>query len=269
MTAETETVTGVRDVKSATRTVEVLEFLAARQNKPAKLRELSEAMGVPRSSLHALLRTLVRHGWVRTDSSGSLYGIGIRALLVGTSYLDMDPYLTIVKPFIDELHERFDETFHLGRLDAGDVVYLATHESSQYLRPYSRVGCRLPAYSTSLGKSLLAEREPADRDAHIPAELTALTPHTLTSRAALDEELERTHARGYAIDDQENTLGLQCFAVALHYDYGSPPTDAISASIPLARLTEQKKLEIVETLRQAADKIARVVNPMMPDNSWV
>lgn len=268
MTAETETtVTGVRDVKSATRTVEVLEFLAARQNKPAKLRELSEAMGVPRSSLHALLRTLVRHGWVRTDSSGSLYGIGIRALLVGTSYLDMDPYLTIVKPFLDELRERFDETFHLGRLDAGDVVYLATQESSQYLRPYSRVGRRLPAYSTSLGKALLAERTPEERDAHIPAELTALTPHTLTSRKALDEELDRTRERGYAIDDQENTLGLQCFAVALQY--ASPPTDAISASIPLARLTEQKKLEIVEALRQAGEKVARVVNPMMPGNPWV
>src|SRR5690242_11600475 len=147
---------GVREVKSAARTVEILEFLAARQNRPVRLRELSEALGVPRSSLHALLRTLAQHGWVRSDTTGTLYGIGIRALLAGTSYLDTDPYLPLVTPFLDELREQLDETFHFGRIDGFDVVYLATRESSQYLRPYSRVGRRLPAYSTSLGKSILA-----------------------------------------------------------------------------------------------------------------
>ncbi len=157
---------GVREVKSAARTVELLELLAARRNRPARLRELSEALGVPRSSLHALLRTLVKYGWVRVDSSGSLYGIGIRALLAGTSYLDTDPFLPLVLPFLEELREKVDETFHFGRLDGTDVVYLATRESSQYLRPYSRIGRRLPAYSTALGKSLLAERP--SLDGHLP-----------------------------------------------------------------------------------------------------
>jgi DNA-binding IclR family transcriptional regulator len=106
---------------------------------------------------------LAKHGWVRADPSGSLYGIGIRALLAGTSYLDTDPYLPLIMPFLEELHERVDETFHFGRLDGPDVVYLATRESTQYLRPYSRIGRRLPAYTTALGKSLLAERSPEQR----------------------------------------------------------------------------------------------------------
>ncbi|MGP4014706.1 IclR family transcriptional regulator [Saccharopolyspora sp. 5N708] len=258
---------GVREVKSAARTVEVLEFLAARQNRPARLRELSEALGVPRSSLHALLRTLAKYGWVRADTTGTFYGIGIRALLAGTSYLDTDPYLPLIAPYLDELREQLDETFHFGRLDGHDVVYLATKESSQYLRPYSRVGRRLPAYSTALGKVLLASREGADRDAHIPDELTPLTPHTLTDRVALDADLATTRERGYAVDNEENTVGLRCFAVALRY--ADTPTDAISASIPIARLTDQRQLEVIEALRQVADRIERVVGPLHSTGGWV
>lgn len=88
----------VRKVKSAVRTVELLEYLAARRDEPARLREISDALAMPRSSTHALLRTLVGQGWVRSDNSGTLYGIGIRALLVGTSYLDGDPYLPLITP---------------------------------------------------------------------------------------------------------------------------------------------------------------------------
>lgn len=258
--------TGVREVKSAARTVEVLEYLAVRQNRPVRLRELSEALDVPRSSLHALLRTLATHGWVRADSTGTLYGIGIRALLAGTSYLDSDPYMPLVVPFLDELREQLDETFHLGRLDGDDVVYLATRESSQYLRPYSRVGRRLAAYTTSLGKAILADQAPETWDEHLPDPLKALTAHTITDRAELEADLRRTRERGYAIDNQENSLGLRCFAVALHYT--DPATDAISASIPIARLSERREAEVVGALRLVGDKIARVVGPMRSSVAW-
>lgn len=257
---------GVREVKSAARTVEILEFLAARQNKPVRLRELSEALGVPRSSLHALLRTLVTYGWVRADSSGTLYGIGIRALLAGTTYLDTDPYLPLVTPFLDELREKTDETFHLGRLDAQDIVYLATRESTQYLRPYSRVGRRLPAYATSLGKAILAAQPTDDFEQHLPETLAPLTPKTLTDPAALHAEIQLVRERGYAVDNEENTLGLRCFAVALPYAH--PATDAISASIPVARLSPEREEEIIALLRGASDKIARVVAPMESRIAW-
>lgn len=257
---------GVREVKSAARTVEILEFLAARQNKPVRLRELSDALGVPRSSLHALLRTLVSYGWVRADSSGTLYGIGIRALLAGTTYLDTDPYLPLVSPFLDELREKTDETFHYGRIDGMDVVYLATRESSQYLRPYSRVGRRLPAYATSLGKALLAALPPEEIGEHLPEVLVPLTPHTLTDRATLEADVEATRQRGYAIDNEENTLGLRCFAIAL--EYTQPATDVISASIPIARLSEEREAEIIGLMRAASDRIVRVVAPMQSQIAW-
>jgi DNA-binding IclR family transcriptional regulator len=244
---------GVRDVKSAARTLELLELLAARQNRPARLRELSEALGMPRSSCHALLRTLAKYDWVRTDATGTMYGIGIRALLTGTSYLDADPVVRIAKSALEALGEHLDETFHLGRLASSDVVYLVTRESGQYLRPHSRVGRRLPAYSTALGKALLAQLSGTDLKTHLPPQLLPITEHTFTDRGRLEEDLARVRARGYAVDREENSLGLQCFAVPLHY--ASPPVDAISCSVPLARLTPAREADIVAALRRCATSI--------------
>ena len=256
----------VRKVKSAVRTVELLEYLAARPDDPARLREISDALGMPRSSAHALLRTLVAQGWVRCDPSGTLYGIGIRALLVGTRYLDSDPYMPLITPFLDELRQHLDETFHLGRLDGTDIVYLATRESKQYTRVSNRVGRRLPAYTTALGKALLADRFGTDCDEHIPPALKALTVKTIVDRPALDEALDDVRVRGYATDDQENTMGLRCFAVALRYC--RPAQDAISASIPVDRLTPQREREIVDALCAMGDKVSRVVRPLANGDKW-
>jgi DNA-binding IclR family transcriptional regulator len=248
------------------RTVELLEYLAGRHDDPARLREISDALDMPRSSAHALLRTLVAQGWVRCDSSGTLYGIGIRALLVGTSYLDSDPYLPLITPFLDDLRQDLDETFHVGRLDGTDVVYLATRESKQYTRISSRVGRRLPAYATALGKALLAERFGTDRDEHVPSALRSLTAKTIADRATLDDVLDDVRVRGHATDDEENTAGLRCFAVPLRYC--RPAQDAISASVPVERLDPRREREIVDALRAMGDKVSRVVRPLANGDKW-
>jgi len=251
---------GIREVKSAARTVDLLELMAARGNEPARLRELSDALGAPRSSIYALLRTLVERGWVRTDATGTLYSIGIQALLAGTTYLDFDPYLRIVQPQINDLSVEIDETIHYGRLHGRDVVYLATHESARYLRPFSRVGRRLPAYSTALGKSLLAARidltDGIALSGHLAPTLTPLTPHTIVDRETLVRELEAIRNRGYAIDQEENLVGVVCFAVPL--GFSQPPLDAISCSIPVERLEDGRESEVVEALRRTKYAIERM-----------
>jgi DNA-binding IclR family transcriptional regulator len=246
----------MRAVKSAARTVDLLELLATRQNRPARLRELSEALGAPRSSVYALIRTLVERGWVRADPAGTQYSIGIRALLAGTTYLDTDPYLRIVQPQITDLSAALDETIHFGRIDRGDIVYLATKESTKYIRPFSRIGRRLPAFSTAMGKALLAERLDTGIEAHVPRERAPLTPNTLVDHDALVRDLEETRRRGYAIDDEENYVGVKCFGFALRYS--TPPTDALSCSVPAASLDEERQQVIVAALEQTRLAIERM-----------
>ncbi|MGW0711797.1 IclR family transcriptional regulator [Streptomyces sp. NPDC002643] len=241
---------GVREVKSAARTLDLLELLAARGDRPARLQELADALQVPRSSMYALLQTLIGRGWVRTDTTGSLYGIGIRALLTGTSYLDSDPRVRAVRPYLDEASEALGETIHLARLDGMNVAYLATRESHEYLRTISRVGRRLPAHAGALGKALLAERP----DTALPeGPYESLTPNTHTTKESLITDLTTIRARGYSIDREEGVPGIIGFGFALHYD--TPPQDAISCSVPLARLTPDHERRIVEVMGEVRTKI--------------
>lgn len=239
-------------VKSADRALAVLEHLAT-VHAPQGLAALHQALGIPKSSLHGLLRTLRSRGWIETDATGTLFGLGVRALLVGTSYIDSDRVVAGTRDILDRLAAETGETVHLARLDGAEVVYLATRQSVHHLRMYSRVGRRLPAHATSLGKSLLAERNERQLAELLPSPLHALTAHTLTDLDELREELDRTRARGYAVDREENTLGIGCFAMAL--PTAVPAEDAISISVPLARLDDERAARFVQLLQEAIDEL--------------
>jgi DNA-binding IclR family transcriptional regulator len=244
-------------VKSADRTVELLELLS-RTSEPLTLSEIQRELSYPKSSLFVLLRTLVARGWVETDRRGTGYSIGVRALLVGTSYLDRDPVIRAATRVLEELRAEVNETVHLARLDAGDVVYLASRESAHQLRLTSRVGRRLPAHATSLGKALLAERTDEEVDLLLPAVLQPLTPRTLTDRKQLLVDLAETRDRGYAVERGENTAGLGCFAVAL--DYKHPALEAISCSVPSVRLDDPAHAsQVVEAVVRHARELGTIL----------
>ncbi|WP_136193864.1 IclR family transcriptional regulator [Actinomyces procaprae] len=241
--------TGVREVKSAARTVELLEFLAGRHGSVTKLGDVVEGLGTPRSSAYALLQTLVARGWVETDPSGAEYSIGIRALLAGTSYLDRDPYIRLVDPVLSDTAFGLGETMHMGRLDGDQIVYLLTVESHEYRRYHHRVGRRMPATLTSLGKAVLSEHP----DVTITEFPAPLTPHSIDTAPALAADLERTRERGYAIDDEESQTGLRCFGVPLRYS--SPVRNSISCSVPIDRLTPGRTETIVSALLRMRERI--------------
>ena len=240
-------------VKSADRTLEVLEALAATPGRRG-LAELCRELDIPKSSLHGILRTMIARGWVEPDATGPRFGLGVRALQVGAAYLEADDVVGVLAGVLDDLSGRFGETVHLGRLDGGYVVYLAKRESVHPLRLFSAIGRRLPAHATALGKALLAERDQAELDRLLPAPLPGLTRHTITDPARLRTELAAVRARGYAIDREENSEGIACFAVPM--PLRDPATDAISVSVPLARVTADTEERIVDALRRAAGQVA-------------
>ncbi|MFC7615743.1 IclR family transcriptional regulator [Actinokineospora soli] len=239
-------------MKSADRTVDVLEVLADSDRK-LTLAELQRALEVPKSSLHGILRTLVARGWVETDERGSAYGIGLRALRTGAAFLDRDPVVRAAGSVLARLRRQLDETVHLARLDGGEVVYLASRESQHHLRVMSRIGRRLPAHATALGKALLAHRDWEEVTLLLPDKPAALTDLTVTDRDGLRAEWEQTRLRGWAHEDGQNTPGLVCFAVAVP---GVPVVDAISCSIPANRVTDAHRDQVVEALLVAVEEIS-------------
>src|SRR5690606_10847662 len=142
-------------VKSAERTVRILEVLADAPGT-LTLSEVQRITGFPRSSLHALMRTLVDLNWVETDATRSAFGIGPHALLTGTAYLDKDQALPYAQATLEDLREETGHTAHFARRDEAHVLYLATRDSLYAHLIIPHVGLLLTALVYALRHALIA-----------------------------------------------------------------------------------------------------------------
>lgn len=239
-------------VKSSDRTLEILEVLADAPERLG-LGQLARQLSIPKSSLHGILRTMVRRGWVETDPSGTVFGLGLRSLLVGSSYVERDDIVARTQPVLDWLAADLGETAHLGRLDEADVVYLAKRDSPHPVRMHSVIGRRVPAHACALGKVLLAERSDLDVAELLPDSLPVLTPATIGDRDILLADLARIRLEGFARDDEEHVEGVRSFAVALRTR--RPPIEAVSVSVPSFRLDVALERRVVAALRKVHDRL--------------
>lgn len=211
------------------------------------LEDLASRVNSSKPTVHRALATLRRAGLATLVERG-LYVLGDEFLRLAFQNLNGRDEHAQIQPLLEELAAEFGETTHYAVLSDADVVYRAKMDPQEgAVRLTSLVGGRNPAYRTAVGKALLSIRlhtlaEVREWLGNAPLE--ARTPNTLTTAEALFAELELTRARGYAIDDEENELGVNCIAIAV-YLHGAPtPAGAISISAvkfrcPLERLVSE------------------------------
>ena len=221
------------------------------------LSEVHDVTGMPRSSLHGLLRTLLEAGWLETNPHGTRYRLGVRALISGTAYLDRDPAVPFATQALELVRTESGYTSHFARLHGSEVVYLESRESQHSTRLVSRVGRTLPAHATALGKALLAELTPDEVETLLPASLPALTPATLTSRDELQTELARIRELGYASEVEEGTPGVRCVAAVIPYRI--PASDALSCSMPVGEANDDDAKRVGELLVRATTDLGRTL----------
>lgn len=239
-------------VKSAARALDLLDEIAA--NGPGTQLQLSSRVGIPKSSLHALLRTMIERKWLQTDPSGSIYQLGVRSLVVSAAYLGGDPVLSRASAVMDEVSAATEETVNLGRLDDDLVIYTAKRESVHPLRMHTPVGRQLPAYSTALGRAILAEHPESVRNDLVPHTIEPISTKTLTDRDAVLATIEEAERLGYAAESDESCIGVRCFGVAL--PFARPAVDGLSVAVPITRLDPDREGLIVETLLSIKARLA-------------
>jgi IclR family transcriptional regulator, acetate operon repressor len=224
------------DVKSASRTLDVFE-LFAREQRPLTLSELAAALDAPLSSCFNLVRALKGRGF--------LFGVGARRQIyptrkmydVASAISASEPWLRRMMPRLEALRDQTQETAILGKEQGGRVIYLAVLEGPQNIRYTARPGDLKPLHSSSIGKTLLATMKPrarADVLAKLP--LDAMTDATITDRARLVEEIERSAAQGYSITRGENVADVMAVAMPVKV---AGDTYGIAVAGPMHRMTEQ------------------------------
>lgn len=198
------------------------------------LEQLARDVGIPKSSLHRALASLCRAGFAEHDARGS-YRLGLELVRLAFAYYEQLDRRQVVEPLLEALATRFGETAHYAELVGGEIVYLAKMTApGRGAQMTSVVGGRNPAYCTALGKALLAHelREPAAVAAYVDVHgpLAQRTPKTRCEAETLHADLSGVRHRGYALDDEENEVGINCIAFPLFLDHPAHPTGAVSVS---------------------------------------
>lgn len=232
-------------VQSLARALELLELLAEAGGE-ASISQLAVSSGLPIPTIHRLLRSLLGGGYVRQEPSRR-YSLGARLIRLGE--VAGRALGTNLKPHLVALAEATGETCNMALLDGDEVVYVAQAPSKHSMRMFSEVGRRVHAHSTGVGKALLAQL--SDDEVRAIAARTGLprhTPNTITDPAALLQQLHQVRLTGYAIDDEEQEVGVRCIAVAI--PIGSA-TVAVSVSGPRARINSEAIRRIIPLIKAA------------------
>jgi DNA-binding IclR family transcriptional regulator len=246
----------VRSVDSpapaVTRAVALLEELA--RSGPLSLTELARRLDLAKSTIANLCAALEGSGMVRR--ADTRWTLGYKVVELGQGFLAGTDLVGEFRTLTDRLPTGHQETVLLAVLDGTDVLYLARHDGSQPVRLASDVGRRLPAVVTALGKAMLATL-PADQlEARLAAvgEMPVLTPRSHRTLEALRADLAATRARGYAVDDEQNTEGVTCLGVAIP-GWTETPT-AVSTTLLTARMTTDLREALVRDLTDLAQRLS-------------
>lgn len=246
-----------RSVQSVDRALDLLEALVAAEGE-ITITALATRTSLHVSTVHRLLTTLLRRGYVRQNLDTSRYYAGAKLATLAEGRSRYNELRLRARPILRTLTEQTRETTNLVVLDDVTAVYIETVPSPQVVRLFTSVGNRVPLHATGAGKALLAWVPAERRDALIDRlELRSHTPRTLVDRVSLQRALAEIRQRGYAIDDEEYDDGVRCVAVAVG-PMGAPLA-AISISAPASRLTRQRCVELVPLLRRAATELAEAM----------
>jgi DNA-binding IclR family transcriptional regulator len=220
------------------------------------LRETAQVMKLDRSTTYRLLLSLEKCGLVEKDGKSGTYSLGLGAFEIGSGYQRRADFVSIAKPFMEELARKAQETVNLAVLSGTEILYIDKVDSPRSVGVMSKIGQRNPVYCTSLGKSLLAFQKEEDRAEILDAiEFKPLTPHTITSRKEFLKEMEQIRAQGYALDRREIEEDVECIAAPIRNHLGNAVA-AISISGPQKKIQTPQEKEYVHWVTEAAESIS-------------
>ena len=212
------------------------------ERSPAlSIADLARRTEISRASVYRLIGALVDLGYIRKD--GRLYRPSKKVLQLGVAAVESREFVDHIRPYLDKIISALPEAtaINYGVLEGPDVIYLARRHQDDIITINLRVGSRLPAHLSSLGKAILSAMPPLEAD-KVVRKMTfeRRTSTTITSPDHYRAELDEARMKGIALNNQELTLGLR--SVAAPVFHGSEVIGALG----VATLTTRADLETLE-----------------------
>jgi len=245
-------------IQVSERIFHVIECLAA--SGPMGLQDLSSELGLNKSTVHRILNSLICMDYVRQDNETLKYSLSFKFCRISTQILSQNNMIDLARPYLKQLAEYSGETVHLVQMDGINAVYIDKVESAHNtVRLVSMVGKSIPLYCSGVGKAMLAEMSDGKIESvWEQSEIHRLTDYTITDYDQFYRLIEETRKDGYALDNEENELGVRCIAVSLK-SFSGKPHYAISISAPKDRMSDERIGELKDLILTAKQKIEKEV----------
>ena len=219
--------------------------------------EISRKLEIPKSTASYLLNTLTQLGYLHKEEETGKFRLGLKLMSLGRAVQVGEDLKEVALPVMRKLVERTGLTAHLAVLDHGEVVYLEKVDAPSFIQMNTWVGKRMQVNSTAVGKAIAANLEPYKVEAILKQYgLKKRTPKTITVAAKFWRELEKVKEKGYAVDDEENSMGARCVAAAIFDETGNAIA-AIGVTGTTAEVNRTTIGRIVEQVKEATQKISQ------------
>ncbi len=242
-------------IQAVERALNILD-LFNEQKVELNLADISQQTGLHKSTLHSLLKTLQAQGYIEQTEANAPYRLGVKLLERGYLVQRSRDFITVARPYLEELSERTGQTVHLGVLDGKSGVYVDKVEGTRSIIVYSRIGRRMPIHTTAIGKVLLAFQSAAVIGRTLDGyDFASSTENTITQRAEYEAALAKVRSDGFAVDEQENVRGCRCAAVPI-WGHDRKLVAAISISTVVENVSMDEFKSFIEQLKAIGARVS-------------
>jgi len=257
--AHIETLSGDPNfMTSLARGLAVIQSFTERKRQMT-ISQLSLKTGLSRAAVRRCLYTLQKLGYAGTDDNRHFF-LRPHVLALGHSYISSMPLSSAAQPVLEHTSKLLHESCSIATLDGVDVIYVARASVTRIMSIDLRVGSRLPAYCTSMGRVLLANLPAEELERLLPdIEFTPRTERTVRSMEKLRQILRQVQRNGYAIVDQELELGLRSMAVPIR-NAGGTAVAALNVGTHAQRVSiQQLQNTFLPHLQAAAEELSMLL----------
>jgi IclR family pca regulon transcriptional regulator len=251
------------NIETVGRGLSVLEAFS-RESPALSLTQIAGATGLSKSTAFRFAYTLEQLGYLTRDPETKRYRPGLKVLRLGFTALNSLEMAQIAQPYLKALSAQSERTTNMTVRDGREIVYVARNKTQQILSVDLRLGSRLPAYCTSMGKAQLADLSRQElRELLGEGPYEKRGPNTITTLDALVAELEQVRRQGYAVNDEELAGGLRAVAAPVR-GHTEQVVAAVNVSVPSVRVSREE-LEnrlaplVVTTARQISVALGATV----------
>lgn len=250
-------------VPALDRSVNVIDCLASAR-QALSLATITKELGIPKSSAHNIMGSLVQHGLARKDQEGN-YSLGAKVIEWGSAFSKGSNIMSAFEMAMNASSNLSSETVMLAILDNTEVTYLACHPGTRPLAVNFRVGGRFTASCTSSGKAILSSWTDIEikqlyanctDQLHQSGKLHKLTRHSLSAVSQLCKQMAVIRQKAYAIDDEETAEGMQCFGAPVFAAASQKAVAGVAVSLIKASITPRRRKEIISAIMALARDVS-------------